>query len=118
MLEYAWRIAGCCIWTPCWCHCMWPLSVAVDSGRCWRIRRGVRHGAKAQRRVGVGGEHNAWCIKLAWSPAVEVAATLAAMAMRGNAMVGEVVGGLLVCRGIIHNPVYVHLLLHRIMQPQ
>jgi hypothetical protein len=49
---------------------------------------------------------------------VEVAARLAAMAMRGNALVGEVGGGLLGCRGIIHNPVCMHMLLHRIVQPQ
>jgi hypothetical protein len=28
--ERAWRIAGCCVRV--------PLSVAVDGGRCWRIR--------------------------------------------------------------------------------
>ncbi len=47
---------------------------------------------------GVGGEHNACCIKRAWLPAVEVAARLAGMAVRGNAVVGRVVGGILVCR--------------------
>ena len=73
--------------------------------------------ARAQRSDGVGGEHNAWCIKRARSPAVEVAATLAAMAMRGNVMDGRVVGGLLVCRGIIRNPVCMHLLPHRIVWP-
>ncbi len=45
-----------------------------------------------------------------------VAATLAAMVARGNAMVGKVIDGLLVCRGIIHNPVHIHLLPHRIMR--
>ena len=42
--------------------------VAVDRGRCCMIRWGVRHGiavslehcTRAQRSVGVGGEHNAW----------------------------------------------------------
>ncbi len=48
---------------------------------------------------------------------MEVAATLAAVAMRGNAVVGGDVGGLLGCRGIIHNPVHMHLLLHRIVWP-
>ena len=51
------------------------------------IRWGVRPGmvvsselcARARRRDGVGGEHSAWWMKRAWSPAVEVAATLAAM---------------------------------------
>ncbi len=64
----------------------------------------------------VTGEHNAWCVKFAWLPAVEVAAMLAAMAMRDNAVVSGVVGGLLVCRGIIHNPVHMHLLPHRIVR--
>ncbi len=57
---------------------MWPLSVAVDGGRCWRTRWGVRPEivvslelcARARRSVGVGSEHNAWCIKCAWSLAV------------------------------------------------
>jgi hypothetical protein len=74
--------------------------------------------ARARRSVGVGEEHNAWWIKFTWSLAVEVAATLAAMAVRGNAVVGGVVGGLLGCRGIIHNPVHMHLLPHRIVRPQ
>jgi hypothetical protein len=106
-LEHAWRLAGCyvCIvWTPWQCCCMWPLSVAVEGGRCWRIRWGVRPGlvvslelhGSAQRSVGVGGKHNTWCIKRAWSLAMEVAATMAAMSMRGNAVVGRIVGGLLV----------------------
>ena len=73
--------------------------------------------ARARRSVGVGEEHNAWWIKFTWSLAVEVAATLAAMAVRGNAMVGGVIVGLLACRGIIHNPMCMHLLPHRIMWP-
>jgi hypothetical protein len=40
--------------------------------------------------------------------AVEVAPTFAAMAVRGNAVVGMVVGGKLGTRGIIHNPVHMH----------
>jgi hypothetical protein len=47
---------------------MWPLLVAVNGGRWCMIRWGVRPGivtslelgARAQRSVGVGGEHNAW----------------------------------------------------------
>ena len=35
----------------------------------------------ARRRDGVRGEHSAWWMKRSWSPAVEVAATLAAMAV-------------------------------------
>jgi hypothetical protein len=65
--------------------------------------------------IGVGGEHNAWWIKHAWLPTVEVAATLAAMAVWGNAVVSMVIGGILGTRGIIHNPVRMHLLLHRIV---
>ncbi len=38
---------------------------------------------RARRRDVVGGEQSAWWRKRAWSPAVEVAATLAAMAMGG-----------------------------------
>jgi hypothetical protein len=105
---------------------MLPLSVAVDGVRWYTIRWGVRPGivvslelcARAQRSVGVGGEHNAWWIKWAWLPAMEVAATLAVMAIRGNAVVGVVVGRILGTRGIIHNPVHMHLQPHRIMQPQ
>jgi hypothetical protein len=43
---------------------------------------------------------------------------LVAMAVRGNAVVDGVIGGLQVCRGIIHNPVRMHLLPHRIVWPQ
>ena len=49
-------------------------------------------GARAQRRDGVGGEHSAWWMKRAWSPAVEVAATLAAMAVMDNGGVVVFVG--------------------------
>ncbi len=129
MLAQAWRIAGCfvrVVWTLWRCHCMWPLLVAMDRGRWCMIRWGVRPGivvslepcARAWRNVGVGGEHNAWWIKRAWLLTVEVAATLAAMAVWGTAVVGVVVGGILRTRGIIHNPVCMHLLLHRIVQPR
>jgi len=37
--------------------------------------------ARARRRDAVGGEHSAWWMKCAWSPAVEVATTLAVMAV-------------------------------------
>ncbi len=73
--------------------------------------------ARAWRSVGVGGEHNAWWIKRAWLPAMEVAATLAAMAIWGNAVVGMVVDGMLGTKGIIHNPVRMHLLPYRIVRP-
>ena len=49
-------------------------------------------GARAQRRDGVGGEHSAWWMKRAWSPAVEVAVTLAAMAVMDNGGVVVFVG--------------------------
>jgi hypothetical protein len=69
------------------------------------MRCGVRLGnvlssvlrARAHRRDVVGGEQSAWWRtwwrKRAWSPAVEVAATLAAMAMGGRLLVGGIVGG-------------------------
>ncbi len=57
-----------------------------------------------------------WCIKRAWLLAVEVAEMLVTTAIRGNAVVGGVDGGLLVYRDIIHNPVRMHLLLHRIVR--
>jgi hypothetical protein len=50
-------------------------------------------GTRARRRDVVGGEQSAWWRKRAWSPAVEVVATLAAMAMGGRPLVGGVVGG-------------------------
>jgi hypothetical protein len=73
---------------------------------------------RAWRSVGVGGEHNTWWIKRTWLPAVEVAVTLAAMVVRGTAVVGVVLGGILGTRGIIHNPVCMLLLPHRIVWPQ
>jgi hypothetical protein len=48
---------------------------------------------------------------------MEVAAKLAAMAVKGNVVVSVVVGGRLGNRGIIHNPVQMHLLPHRIVWP-
>jgi hypothetical protein len=105
---------------------MWPLLVAVYGGRWCMIRWGVRPGivtslelrARVWRSVGVGGEHNAWWIKCTWLPAVEVAATLATMAIWGTAVVGVVNGGILGNRGVIHNPVHMHLLPHRIVRPR
>jgi hypothetical protein len=65
------------------------------------MRCGVRPGnvlslvlcTRARRRDVVGGEQSAWWRKRAWSPAVEVAVTLAAMAMGGRLLVGGIVGG-------------------------
>ena len=64
------------------------------------IRWGVRPGmvvslelrARACRRDGVGGEHSDWWMKRAWSPAVEVSATLAAMAVMDSGGVVVFVG--------------------------
>jgi hypothetical protein len=88
------------------------------------IRWGVRPGivvslelhARAQRSVGVGGEHNTLWMKRALLPVMEMAATLAAMAVMGSAVVGVAVGGILGTRGVIHNPVCMHLLPHIIVQ--
>jgi hypothetical protein len=48
---------------------------------------------------------------------MEVAATLAVMAIWGNAVVGMVVDGMLGTKSIIHNPVRMHLLPYRIVRP-
>ena len=74
--------------------------------------------ARARRRVGAGGEHSAWWMKHACSPAVEVDAMLATMAMRDCDGVVVFVGRLLGCRGIIHSPVRMHLLPHIIVWPR
>ena len=87
-------------WTPWGCHHIWPLSVAVDGGRWCTIRWGVRPGmvvslelcARTRWRVGIGGEHSAWWMNRAWSPAVEVDATLAAMDVVGRGRVIVVIG--------------------------
>ena len=47
---------------------------------------------RACRRDGVRGEHSAWWMKCAWSPALEVAAMLAAMAMRDSGGVVVFIG--------------------------
>jgi hypothetical protein len=128
-LVQAWRMAGCfvrVVWIPWQCHPMWPLSGAVDGGRWCMIRWVVRPRivvsselcARAWRSVGIGGKQNTWWIKCAWLPAMEGAATLATMAIRGTAVVGMVIDGRLGTRGIIHNPVRMHLLPHRIVWPR
>jgi hypothetical protein len=57
----------------------------------WGVRPGIMTSlefcVRDQKSVRVGGEHNAGWIKNAWSPAVEVAATLATMAIWGTALV-------------------------------
>ncbi len=87
----------------------------------WRVRPEIVTSlelcARAWRSVGVGGEHSAWWIKCTLLPVVEVAKMLAAMVVCGTAVVGVVVGDILGTRGIIHNPVCMHLLPHRIVQP-
>jgi hypothetical protein len=49
--------------------------------------------ARACRRDVIGGEQSASWRKHAWSPAVEVAVTLATMAMGGRPLVSGIVGG-------------------------
>jgi hypothetical protein len=79
---------------------MWPLLVAVDGGRWCMMKCGVRPGnvlslvlhTRARMRDVVGGEQSAWWRKCTWSPAVEVVAMLAAMAMGGRPLVGGIVG--------------------------
>ena len=64
------------------------------------IRWGVRPGmvvsselhVRAPRRDGVGGEHSAWWMKRAGLPAVEIAATLAAMAVMDSGGVVVLLG--------------------------
>ena len=64
------------------------------------IRWGVRHGmvvslelcARARTRDGDGVEHSAWWMKRAWSPTMEVAKTLVAMAVRDSGRVVVFVG--------------------------
>jgi hypothetical protein len=62
----------------------------------WGVRPGIVVSSelctRARRSVGAGGEHNTWWKKCACLPGLEGAATLAAMAVRGNAVVGMVVG--------------------------
>jgi hypothetical protein len=99
---------------------MWPLSVAVDSGRCVQTRRVENPGivassllrSSACSNVAVGGEQRAWWTNLAYSAAVDVASTLAAIEM-GRSLVGVTVGGDVGAgvdvNGIIHKPVRVHL---------
>jgi hypothetical protein len=72
----------------------------------------------ARSRVTAGGKQRAWWMKSACPAAVDVALTLASMAI-GRALAvaysgmraGDVV------RGTIHRPVHVHLLPHKIVLP-
>ena len=76
--------------------------------------------SSAHSRVAAVGEQRAWWMNCAYSPAVEVASTLAAIAM-GRSMVGAVVGvagGGVTVRGIIQSPVRVHLLAHSTVRPR
>ena len=103
---------------------MWPLSVAVESGRCLRTRRDEKPGivassllcSSARSKVMAGGEQRAWWINRAYSATVEVASMLAAIVVgitSVGAPVGVGIGRVDVVRGIIHRPVRVHLLVHR-----
>ncbi len=75
--------------------------------------------ANACSRDAAGGKQRPWWMKCAFSAAVDVVSMLAAMAI-GRALAvacsgmraGDVV------RGIIHRPVHVHLLPHRIVLPR
>jgi hypothetical protein len=75
--------------------------------------------ANARSRVAARGKQRAWWMKRACSAAVDVALMLAATAI-GRALAvacsgmraGDVV------RGVIHRPVHVHLLPHRIVLPR
>jgi hypothetical protein len=105
-----------------WRH-MWPLSVAVENGRCVWTRHNVIPGIVASTllrlsacsNVAAGGEQRAWWTNRAYSAAVDVASTLVAIAM-GGLLVGVMVGGnageSVEASGIIHRPVRVHLLAH------
>ena len=108
---------------------MWPLSVAVESGRWLRTRRDEKPGivassllfSSARSNVMAGGEQRAWWTNRAYSAAVDVASTLVAIAVVGpsvGALVGVGIGRAAVVRGIIHRPVLVHLLAHRTMRPR
>jgi hypothetical protein len=75
--------------------------------------------ANARSRVTAGDEQRTWWMKRACSAAVDIALMLAATAI-GRALAvacsGMRAGDMV--RGIIHRPVWVHLLLHRIVLPQ
>jgi hypothetical protein len=72
--------------------------------------------AKAHSRIAAGGKQRTWWMKCACFATVDVASMLAAMVI-GRALAvacsGMRVGDMV--RGIIHRPVHVHLLLHRIV---
>jgi hypothetical protein len=75
--------------------------------------------ANARSRVTAGGKQRAWWMKRTCSAAVDVVLMLAAMAI-GRALAVTCSGMRLgdVVRGIIHSPVHVHLLPHRIVLPR
>ncbi len=71
---------------------------------------------RACSSVVAGGEQRAWWMRCAYSPEDEVASMLAAMTV-GGGMAGLMlaVNGGIGQRGIIHNPVRVHLLPQRMI---
>ena len=114
---------------PCRWRRMWPLLVAVESGRWLQTRRNEKLGivansllrSSAHSNVAAGGNQRAWWTNHAYSAAVEVALTLVAIAV-GRSSAGVTVGvgggGVVAASGIFHSPVRVHLLAHRTVQPR
>jgi hypothetical protein len=75
--------------------------------------------ANAHSRVATGGKQRAWWMKRACSTAVDVALILATTAIgRPLAVACSGMRAGDVVRGIIHRPVHVHLLPHRIVLPR
>ena len=106
---------------------MWSLLVAVESGRWLRLMCNEKPGIVAnsllrssvRSNVVAGGEQRAWWINHVYSVAVEVTLTLVAILVGGCA--AAMLEGVVVAvkaSGINHNPVHVHLLAHRTMQPR
>ncbi len=75
--------------------------------------------ANARIRVAARGKQRAWWMKSACSSAVDLVSMLAATAIgRALAVACSRMRAVDVVRGIIHRPVHVHLLLHRIVLPR
>ena len=102
--------------------------MAVENGRWVQTRRDVKPGivtssllrSSAHSSVAAVGEQRAWWMNRLYSAAVEVALTLAAIAM-GRSVVGALVGMFgdgVAARGIIQSSVRVHLLVHSTVRPR
>ncbi len=75
--------------------------------------------ANVHSRVAAGGKQRAWWMKRACSAAVDVTSMLAAMAIgRALAVACSGMRAGEMARGIIHRPVRMHLLPHRIVLPR